>query len=53
MAMMDKGARSKKKGDFADKALETDKVRDMDLHKVTIEELQDRFDTNIVDVRFK
>ena len=47
---MDKGGKKKGKGDFAEKALETDKVRDMDLHKISFEELEQRFDTNLADV---
>ena len=50
LAMMDKGGKKKGKGDFAEKALETDKVRDMDLHKISFEELEQRFDTNLADV---
>ena len=49
--MMDKGSKKKGKGDFAEKALETDKVRDMDLHKITLNELEQRFDTNLDEVR--
>ena len=51
LAMMDKGSKKKGKGDFAEKALETDKVRDMDLHKITLNELEQRFDTNLDEVR--
>jgi sodium/potassium-transporting ATPase subunit alpha len=35
------------KGDFASKALDNDKVRDMDTHKITLQELEDRFDTHV------
>ena len=50
--MMDKGKAKNSKGDFADKALETDKVWEMDLHKIALNEVEERFDTNIQDVSF-
>lgn len=52
MALMDKAGRKKggKKGDFASKALENDKVREMQFHMISMEELEKKLDTNIKDV---
>lgn len=51
--MMDKAGRRKAKGtDFAEKALENDKVREMQFHVVSLEELEEQLDTDIKNVRF-
>lgn len=50
LAMMDKGgAKGGKNKDFASKALENDKVRDMKFHVVPLEELEEILDTKIKD----
>lgn len=47
---MDKGGtKGGKNKDFAAKALENDKVRDMKFHSVPIEELEEILDTKIKD----
>jgi hypothetical protein len=50
LALMDKAGKSGKKGDFADKALENDKVREMKHHIISIEELEDNFQTSAIEV---
>jgi len=48
--MMDKGnAAGGKKKDFASKALESDKVRDMKFHIIGIKELETELDTRLTD----
>lgn len=48
--MMDKaGTKGGKKKDFASKALENDKVRDMKYHVVGVDELEELLDTKIKD----
>ena len=46
---MDQGSKRKgKKGDFADKALENDKVRDMDWHLVNVDDVEQRLNTSAI-----
>ena len=45
LAMMDKGGTKGGKKDFASKALENDKVREMKYHVVGVEELEELLDT--------
>lgn len=49
LAMMDKGGTKGGKKDFASKALENDKVREMKYHVVGVEELEELLDTRIKD----
>jgi len=47
--MMDKGGWKGGKTDFASKALENDKIRDMNFHKVGIQELEKLLETRLSD----
>lgn len=44
------GKKGGKKGDFADKALENDKVRDMEWHLLDVEDMEQKLNTSALAV---